>query len=350
MLTVEDSAGAPGATNVPVHISLDNSMNVKSVQMTLCDVPDWLTLGSTAAAPDPTRASGFTVAANEVGGCVEVLMVSLSDGLIAPGTGPILTLYYDVDAGATPGATIDMQLSAYNVTDENSDPVPVIPINGTFTVGVKGDLDGDGDCDLFDVLRQIDIVLHKPPAPTAYEEWAGDMDGDADIDLFDVLALIDCILGKTACVCAGGGGGTAEPEPAPTAETEELTIDNEPMILSVPVELSNKEPLKGLAFQLAHIPEGLTLRSIRLAEGLEGFYVDFNQKGQQARVILVSIAGELIAAGDGPIMNLLFQASEKKIRSQRGFAMVKNIQAAGEENKPVKAKLEIRPLNAKLKI
>ena len=57
----------------------------------------------------------------------------------------------------------------------------------------------DSDCDLFDVLRQIDIVLSKPPTPTAYELWAGDMDDDADIDLFDVLALIDCILGRTAC-------------------------------------------------------------------------------------------------------------------------------------------------------
>jgi hypothetical protein len=344
VLTVEDSAGGPGATNVPVKISLENTMNVKGVQLTLCDVPDWLTLGSTAPVPDPTRAPTFIVAANEVaGGCVEILMVSLGGDLIAPGTGPILTLYYNVDGGATLGANIDMQITAYNVADEFNNPLPVTPVNGTFTVGVKGDLDGDGDCDLFDVLRQIDIVLHKPPAPTAYEQWAGDMDGDTDIDLFDVLALIDCILGKTACVCAGASApAEAESEAGMPGATEELTMDNEAMALSVPVELSNKEPLKGLAFQLAHIPEGLTLRSIRLAEGLEGFYVDFNQTGQQARVILVSIGKDLVAAGDGAIMNLVFQASKQKVRTRPGFALFKNIQAAGEENQPLKVNLKIQ--------
>lgn len=141
-------------------------------------------------------------AGETAGGCVEVIMVSLTGDLIAPGSGPILTLYYDVDGGATPGTEIDMQPTAFNVADENNDPLPVVAMYGTFTVGDKGDLDGDGDCDIFDVLRQIDIALDKPPAPTAYEQWAGDMDDDGNIDLFDVLALIDCILGITACSCA----------------------------------------------------------------------------------------------------------------------------------------------------
>ena len=315
---------------------------MKGVQLTLCDVPDWLTLGSTAPAADPTRGAGFLVAASEVsGGCVEVIMVSLGGSLIAPGTGPILTLYYDVDGTATPGATIDMQLTAYNVADENNDPLPVTPVNGTFTVGLKGDLDGDSDCDLFDVLREIDIVLSKPPAPSAYELWAGDMDGDADIDLFDVLALIDCILGKTACGCAGGATAP-EAEAEEPGETEELIIENEANTLSIPVELSTKESLKGLSFRLSHIPKGLSLQSINLAEGLEGFLVDFNQKGQQAKVMLVSLQGELIAAGDGPVMELVFEASEKKLRSRPGFAVIKDLLAADEENKPVKIKLKIK--------
>jgi hypothetical protein len=344
VLIVEDSAGGLGAANVPVKISLENTMNVKGVQLTLCDVPNWLTLGSTLPVPDPARAPGFLVAANEVaGGCIEVLVVSLGGGLIAPGTGPILTLYYNVDGGATLGATIDMQLTAYNVADEFNNPLPVIPVNGTFTVGVKGDLDGDSDCDLFDVLRQIDIVLHKPPAPTAYEQWAGDMDGDADIDLFDVLALIDCILGKTACVCAGASApAESESEAEAPGPTEELTIGNEAMTLSVPVELSSKEPLKGLAFRLAHVPEGLTLRTVNLAKGLEGFHADFNQLGQEVRVMLVSFEGALIAAGDKSVMELVFEASGKKLRSRPGFAVVKNIQAADEDNKPVSAKLKIK--------
>ncbi len=40
-------------------------------------------------------------------------------------------------------------------------------------------------------------------------------------------------------------------------------------------------------------------------------------------------------------MDLLFEASGKKIRGRRGFAVLKDIQAAGEENKPIKVKLKI---------
>ena len=59
---------------------------------------------------------------------------------------------------------------------------------------VKGDLDQDGDFDLFDVLHLVDIVLDLPPPATPYELWAGDMDDDEDQDLFDVLALVDKVL------------------------------------------------------------------------------------------------------------------------------------------------------------
>ena len=69
-------------------------------------------------------------------------------------------------------------------------PVPTL----TPTPGAKGDMDQDGDFDLFDVLRLVDIILERPPTPTPYEQWAGDLDDDGDIDLFDVLALVDLVL------------------------------------------------------------------------------------------------------------------------------------------------------------
>ena len=60
--------------------------------------------------------------------------------------------------------------------------------------GTKGDMEPDGDLDLFDVLRLVDIVLEVPPPPTSHELWAGDMDADGDVDLFDILALVDKVL------------------------------------------------------------------------------------------------------------------------------------------------------------
>lgn len=70
-------------------------------------------------------------------------------------------------------------------------PTPVPTLTPT---GQKGDLEPDGDWDLFDVLRSVDIVLDIPPLPSAYEQWAADMDDDLDIDLFDILAIVDKVL------------------------------------------------------------------------------------------------------------------------------------------------------------
>ena len=61
-------------------------------------------------------------------------------------------------------------------------------------IGVKGDLEPDGDVDLFDVLRVVDIVLQRPPEPGPYELWAADYDSDGDVDLFDILAIITILL------------------------------------------------------------------------------------------------------------------------------------------------------------
>jgi len=58
----------------------------------------------------------------------------------------------------------------------------------------RGDVDADGDIDLFDILRIVDIALELPPPPSEYEVWAADVATDGEIDLFDVLMTVDLIL------------------------------------------------------------------------------------------------------------------------------------------------------------
>lgn len=122
----------PGDTEVPVQITMDNQMPVKGVQFTLCDMPDWMWLSSRLAEPS-SRTTGFIVDSNEVGHCARVLIYSTSGALIAPGTGAILTLYYDVTTSATAG-DVALQLGEYIVADVNNAPLPVNPIDGILTV------------------------------------------------------------------------------------------------------------------------------------------------------------------------------------------------------------------------
>ena len=58
----------------------------------------------------------------------------------------------------------------------------------------KGDLDNDGDWDIFDILRLVEIVLENPPPPSQYELCAADMDEDGDQDIFDIMMCVDKVL------------------------------------------------------------------------------------------------------------------------------------------------------------
>ena len=68
--------------------------------------------------------------------------------------------------------------------------------SAAFAVDVctRGDLDNDGDWDIFDILRLLDIALENPPPPSVYETCAADMDDDGDYDIFDILRCVDKVL------------------------------------------------------------------------------------------------------------------------------------------------------------
>ena len=62
----------------------------------------------------------------------------------------------------------------------------------------KGDLNNDGQVDIYDVTVLIDIILEGDTTPpyemTQYDHLAADMNNDNSIDIYDVTLLIDTIL------------------------------------------------------------------------------------------------------------------------------------------------------------
>ena len=64
----------------------------------------------------------------------------------------------------------------------------------------KGDLNNDGDVDIYDVTALIDIILEGDTTPpykmTQYDHLAADFNNDYSIDIYDVTLLIDFILNK----------------------------------------------------------------------------------------------------------------------------------------------------------
>ena len=54
----------------------------------------------------------------------------------------------------------------------------------------KGDLNGDNEIDVTDVVELIDMVL------AGSTDAAGDINGDGEVDVTDVVELIDMVLGN----------------------------------------------------------------------------------------------------------------------------------------------------------
>ncbi len=112
-LTVGKGSALPGATESPVAVSLDNpGNNIQSgMEMIICDANDFLKCKDECETTE--RTAGFTCRANELDendqpspdpleiGCCKVVLLSLSSADIETGTGPIFTLFHDVDSSAS---------------------------------------------------------------------------------------------------------------------------------------------------------------------------------------------------------------------------------------------------------
>ena len=78
----------------------------------------------------------------------------------------------------------------YETPDEEGEIIDPLP--------TMGDVNGDGEVDIYDVTALIDIVLegdnHEPYVFPQYDHEAADLNEDGEIDIYDVTMLIDVIL------------------------------------------------------------------------------------------------------------------------------------------------------------
>ncbi|MDZ7260608.1 MAG: dockerin type I domain-containing protein [candidate division KSB1 bacterium] len=306
-LKVVDSSGAPGSTGNVVKISLSNSVEVGGVQFKLKDIPNWLT----ATGGDTTsRTQGFTISVQDNGIEANVLLFSLTGGTIAPGSGPIVKLLFDVSATATPGDSVILDIHDVIVSDRNGQRIsPIFEKDGIFFLGQKGDVNGDGAVNILDIIITVNIIQGRH-TPSPYEFWAADVNNDGKIDIRDVILIIR-IIHPSASLSKGEmlSGQTAqislpEVELAPGTRTE------------LPLIADCDGAVAGLQLTIIYDPGQIKLSAPRLTERSQGMELAVNEtvedsdpvgKGQLA-ILLYSTTGKAIAAGSGPILNLSVEA------------------------------------------
>ena len=183
------------------------------------------------------------------------------------GDGTLLNLVFtaasDAQAGTYP-VSIALHDGKKNLVDENGTFIEANYISGQveITTGMLGDLNGDDDITIADVVLLNRHVLGKTTISSDRLIFA-DINGDEDITIGDVVLLNRHVLGKINLT-----------EPAAEVQLFGMSLGlNETQIvvdsitakpgeqISVPVRVSGNTGIAGLAFSVT-IPEGYTLNSI----------------------------------------------------------------------------------------
>ncbi len=62
-----------------------------------------------------------------------------------------------------------------------------------------GDVNNDGDINVLDIVRIVNIILENDPPPTDLELWAGDVNADETVNVQDIVIIVTIIMQTYEC-------------------------------------------------------------------------------------------------------------------------------------------------------
>ncbi|MTI80483.1 MAG: hypothetical protein FH758_06290 [Firmicutes bacterium] len=187
-------SGKPGDV-VQVPVNFESTGGVAAVEF-LVDFDDQLLTLQSVEAGDLTQ--GFSINSNEVDGAHKVMIFDIPVDTIPQGTGTIAVLNFQVKDTAQSGATCALEFSSIEASDAEGNGVDFTSTNGGFEVTgpVQGDVNGDGQVTVADVVQVVNFALEKV-TPSQGQFNAADINGDGRISVADVVALVNIALEET---------------------------------------------------------------------------------------------------------------------------------------------------------
>ena len=309
ILEVQNVSGLPGQ-EITVPVVLTSQDPISGVQTTVHFDTRKLAFVSTVL---DSNLSGFSLNSNQLGDSVKVVIVSLSGDSISPGTDTLFYLNFTIDSNAVIGDSTYIDLSNTVVSDPSAHSLSSTGIgNWIFFRGTKGDLNLDGEVNVTDVVREINIILNIPPAPTNVELWAADVNNDGEVDVTDVVGTINIILGrnKGASKNAGFariGGGNGE-----------IDLENDIAVSGFQMDLIGNVRdihLTGRASQMrlftSRIPEGVRILAVSFNNKANiipgnGKIIEFVGKARVTNIILSDPHGNKISLSNIKDLNIRY--------------------------------------------
>lgn len=305
---------APGS-NVTVPIKLKNPDLVGGIQFDIIFDSNVVTFDSIKLTE---RASGFSVGHNILGGDTLRVMIYTSSGdTIIPGSEAIANLFFSTSQSVNFGDSTLLALTNTLLSTPLGQPITVAEIDGwiRFT-GRKGDVNQDGNINIFDVVRAVNIALQIPPSPTSYELWAADMNNDGRVNIFDVIQIVNVVLSGGKMSSIGNVSYILKNKINSKIQDEDTLripyIDGVPGgTVAIPIELVNHHVVGGIQLSVHFDPTVLSYTdSVILTDRATGMTIGANIVGGDTLILLIySTTGDTISQGSGAIANAYFTIS-----------------------------------------
>jgi hypothetical protein len=287
--------GAPGDTAfVPVTLVNPNTAPVGGLQFTV--ISESLTDLLFESFRDSVAAFGFEANAEAHGESTIVLIHTETGAFIPPDTTLLGYLLYRIDEAAAPDSVL-LRLADITIGDTLGVGLPDSSVDGVVYIGRAGDLNGDGDLNILDVIRLVRILIGKDPTPEVGSLlfFTADVYEDGMLNIQDVVLLINKILGiasKPVAVISSGpalvGLGALQ-----------ATASGQP---AIPVTITGGEVIAGLELTFSFDPARLMPGTPVLTERSAGMAMDYRAHEGVLRVVVYSLGGQGIAPGAGPVL------------------------------------------------
>jgi hypothetical protein len=178
-----------------------------------------------------------------------------------------------------------------------------------------GDVSGDGEVDISDVVYLIGYLFRNGPAPNPVE--VGDVTCDGEVDVGDVVSLISYLFrnGPPPCDCKGntypGSGSELYKGRAPVQIGLTSPTISKDGTFEVPVVCKSEVDVAAVQLGIKYDPQQIVLLEPVLSPRIDGLQIYSSAKDGLAKIGILNISGEsYISAGTGALFTLRGKGSD----------------------------------------